>query len=462
MESLHTRDFALRLVSEGDKIIAGNKIGGTELASILLQLSELEIDAGGPYGIAGTNSDKQADIGFNLAIAYFLNACDVELPKLNAFLRSAIAYRTHSSVLPPALLRKLSADFERKWEYETPRTSSVDLTPEEAEAMKHIRNEANRRFRTLSPALRGNAELVMEKTIRGNTDKQMSLMPLFMRQGFGRNGKKFSDKEIAEFGLANVFFWSAFIVYDDFWDEDEAALPKLLPVANVFARHYASFFSRADFLEKEKDRKSFSQFFHDRMDKLDAANTWEISTCRLKKDGSRLLIPESLPEYGDYSIKYYPAAGHILGPIAMLMRLGFGLRSPEASHLEAYFKHYLIAMQLNDDAHDWREDLVRGHVSTAVFLILKKWLEAHPESRAIDLAADLREIERIFWFEAIEPLCQSILKHTRLSRAALKKLECVEDKKPLEQFIEKNESAALTALDEHQNSVDFLMRLKKT
>ena len=57
----------------------------------------------------------------------------------------------------------------------------------------------------------------------------MSLMSFYTKEAFGKKGEKISDDIVAEMGLANIFFWTAFIIYDDFWDEDEEAQPRKLP-----------------------------------------------------------------------------------------------------------------------------------------------------------------------------------------------------------------------------------------
>jgi hypothetical protein len=280
---------------------------------------------------------------------------------------------------------------------------------------------------------------------------QMSLMALYVREALGSRGQQFSDEYIAELGLANIFFWTAFIAYDDFWDEDEAADRNLLPVANLFARHYTDVFTHL--LPQET---SFREFFHAEMDRLDAANAWEISSCRARVEQGVLHIPAKLPEYSDFSIKFHPAAGHVFGPVALFFGCGYGLKSSEVIHLMEYFRHYLIAMQLNDDMHDWKEDLARGHISTAVSVLLSKWQDKYPEQARIDLVRDMPALERIFWFESLKPLCECALMHAAKSRAALERISCIENPIPLEKYIRRNETVVHEALSAHGISKDFL------
>jgi hypothetical protein len=192
------------------------------------------------------------------------------------------------------------------------------------------------------------------------------------------------------------------------------------------------------------------------MDALDAANTWETMYCRMVKEGPVVHIPEELPDYGDYSIKFPPAAGHILGPVAMFLNFGYGISSPEVRNLISYFKHYLIAMQLNDDAHDWKEDLSRGHISTVVGLMLEIWRTENPKTNTIHIEKDAPALEEIFWFKALVPISKAVLSHTAQARKSLASLTVIENSAPLERFISANERIALKALEEHANTKQFL------
>lgn len=316
---------------------------------------------------------------------------------------------------------------------------------------KKILIEAKKRFKHLEPGFRTIALEEINRTLKKNKDKQMSLISYYFKLALGGTGKNISEDFVIQAGLANIFYWTAFIIYDDFWDEDDKAIPRILPAANLYARHYTDFYSQ--------DPK-FRVFFHGLMDKLDAANTWETVYCRTKVINSKFVIPDKLPDYGNYDFKFYPAAGQILGPMAMLIKTGFSLNSREAKNLTNYFKNYLIAMQINDDAHDYIEDMERGHLSTVVVTLLKDWQEKYPELKEIDLVADLKKLQELFWFKTIKTACKLAITYTTRSREALDKLHFLEDSAPLAHFINIAENVAKTALDEQQKSLDFLSEFK--
>ncbi len=319
-----------------------------------------------------------------------------------------------------------------------------------------ILKEAEKRFSSLDSDMKNIAMREISKTLKGNKDRQMSLMPYYTKQALGKKAGSISDNLIASMGLANIFFWTAFIIYDDFWDEDEMANPQILPTANFYARNFTQFFT--SLLPKET---SFNKLFTELMDKLDAANTWETISCRTKVDGNKFIIPKILPEYGDYEFKYRPASGHILGPVAILYLLGYDKNSKEVLDLIKYFRHYLIAMQINDDAHDWEEDMQRGHLSTVVVILLQDWKEKYPDKNEIDLKEDSEELKKIFWFKTIKKACEKAVIHTKQSREALDSMTILEDSSPLEHFINIAEDAARKALDEQKNSMKFLEEFSK-
>lgn len=457
--NMHNEIFIneIRLLTQ--ELEAGKNIGGLRLAKIIKKLTELEIEEGGPYSFEPENGIPGVDLPLNVAIAGFLALQDIHLPKLDAYLAEHIV--------------KPNQDTKKAETKDGTEITSVVYDDGEQRIMDLIRQKFDERFAEFAPDVRKRARDAIEKTIRGNEDKQMSLMAHYTRAAFGREGEKITDETVAEMGLANIFFWTAFIIYDDFWDKDEAADPKLLPIANVFARHYTDYFS-AILLARQslavpsvalaKDRgvggpqeTGFRQFFHTLMDNLDAANAWETEHCRARVENNIFYIPHTLPKYEDYENKFRPASGHILGSVALLVKQGFALDGSEVAYLVDYFRHYLVAMQLNDDAHDWEEDLARGHLSTVVVMLLSDLKKSGWHKSSIDLSADLPELRKIFWFNIIPRYVEDVLLHTTRSREALQKLRGVlENLESLERVIIRNENVAKEAQKECMDSEALL------
>jgi hypothetical protein len=110
-------------------------------------------------------------------------------------------------------------------------------------------------------------------------------------------------------------------------------------------------------------------------------------------------------------------------------------------------------MQINDDSHDWEEDLRRGHLSTVVAMLLEDL--AWPK-KEIDLEADLPELKKVFWFKTIARANEVALACTKKSRQALEAISVLENQAPLARFIDISEAVAEKAAKEQCKSLEFL------
>jgi hypothetical protein len=449
-----TNFFALAVLAEYDQDL----IDGGALALIMKDLIALESEPGGPYH--SSVKSQKVDPITNAGIAKFLSFFGVELPNLKPYQELLATIDKAAKVFSPLETPALSAAKTMaaavgglSSEGENLEKRSVIFSPSEAVIRDKIIIAAEKRLAHLSAEFRGFALRNIETVIARNHDKQMSLMAFYTKQALGNKADAVSDDLVAEMGLANIFFWAAFVIYDDFWDKDEAADPRLLPVANLFARSYVDFFN--NLLPEVPD---FRIFFQTIMDGLDEANNWETIHCRAEIRGSKFIIPERLPDYGSYEFKYRPASGHILGSVAILLKSGFSLGSPEVMKLIEYFKNYLIAMQINDDSHDWEEDLRRGHISTVVAMLLDDL--AWPR-REIDLETDLPELKKVFWFKTIKKAAQIAATYAGRSKQALGCVAAIENRAPLEKYANLVAAVAGQAISKQQESEDFLRAYQK-
>jgi len=463
-----------------------NAIGGADLAKLLNILADAEIREGGPYRSFINSPNNDVDAATNAAIAYFLSLQNVNLPELDNLIKITIDQKKFDSKFfaseyPVVYLLARVCDKSRKHIItghllgclcrngtdQALAEASLDFiigknekkpaayNEGEKHAIDMIMDLAKQRFSSLGADLQKIAFLEIKKTMAQNPDNQMSLIAYYTKLALGKKGEKIPDKIIAQMGLANIFFWTAFIIYDNFWDCDEEASPHILPIANLFARHYTDFFD-----SMFSEQTGFKKMFHCLMDKLDDANTWETLHCRAAVAGNKFIIPEILPDYTDYESKYRPSSGHILGPVALLYRIGYGGNSGAVRNLTEYFKNYLIAMQINDDAHDWVEDMQRGHLSTVVNMLLQDWLTDYPGQKEIDLLADMEKLQRLFWFKTIKRASQVVIDYAQKSRLALRSLTILENPAPLEKYIILNENVANKALIEQAKSVDFIREME--
>jgi hypothetical protein len=232
-------------------------------------------------------------------------------------------------------------------------------------------------------------------------------------------------KLFAQLGLANLYGWAAYTIYDDFLDDE--GQPALLPTANVALRYALEAFEAS----VSKD-PAFQGFVHRTFDIIDNANAWEQTHCRFQYEGQKLVVA-ALPEFGDLQVLAERSLGHCLAPLAVLCLSGQGTDSAAFRHTEAALRHYLIARQLNDDAHDWQEDLQLGHGSYVVTCLL---IEAGVSPGSYSQSVLLPALRQQFWYETLPSICRTIQQQVMLSRHHLKKLTLLESTNIITQLLD--------------------------
>jgi len=310
---------------------------------------------------------------------------------------------------------------------------------------EHIYNQvvkkAKQRFSLLDGDLKKQALGVLEATLKKDKDKQIALMPYFFKVSLGEKGKSVPNDLLVKLGVANMCGWIAYTIYDDFLDEE--GNPKLLSVANVCLRESTTIYN--SLLSEET---GFPVFLQKVVDTIDAANTWEVANCHIKYQ--KLNIKNfKIPDYGDFSRLAHRSLGHALGPLAILFSLGFSEKSPEVKNLMKFFKHFLIARQLNDDTHDWEKDLKAGQINAVGARILKK-------AKSQKLGIEYDKLQELFWYEVVVDICQTVLKHLQLARKALEEISIIADPSLLSKLLIPIEHSAQEALKEREETLKFL------
>lgn len=307
-----------------------------------------------------------------------------------------------------------------------------------------VRRAVATRFEGLDSDLRRNAQTLLEKTIAADADQQITLLPHFFRQALGKAGTKISDNLIIQLGAINLFGWIAYDVYDDFLDGE--GTPVRLPVANVCLRQLSILCHGV--LPAATGFPAFSQHI---LDTMEAANSWEATHCRL--EGSRL--PTNLPDFGNLSRLADRSCGHMLGPIAILLALSHPVESSQVQQVIEFFRHYLIARQLNDDAHDWEEDLARGRlnaVSTLIFRTMDKDTLQTAAANQLLTAAQAH-----FWQKTLPYVCAQTQQHIQAARqAAHTALLDTLDVTVLESLLKPIERLVHATQQEHTQTQQFL------
>ncbi|MBI2039653.1 hypothetical protein HYT18_01115 [Candidatus Microgenomates bacterium] len=305
------------------------------------------------------------------------------------------------------------------------------------------------RLVSLDKDLQNQALDSLENTLNKENKKQVVLLPYYFKLAMKVDEEKVSDELIIQLGMANLYGWLSYTIYDNFLD-DEGTVEKL-SVANLALRELITILT--NLLPDTK----FNQFFKKVMDKLENANTWEVSHCRVKISGGKINLKDfKIPDYGNLEKLEERSLGHSLTPIATLFALGFSAKSKEVKSLFEFFKHYLIARQLNDDAHDWEKDLRMGHINAVGALLLKEY----PIRTAVSVSSIIPKLQQIFWYKIIVKVSHRILKNTKLAKKSLKQCSVVSDYTLADRLLGKIEAGAKLALKERENTIKFLSSYK--
>lgn len=278
------------------------------------------------------------------------------------------------------------------------------------------------------------------------SDEKITTLTYEFQSVLWKNGHMIAPDIAEHLSLANLYGWMAYEIYDDVIDRENAS--PLLPCANFFLRSLAEIYHMMAINLPE-----IATLFERTMNSIDDANAWEQKYCRI--DINRPL-PGNLPSFGDYGTLADRSIGHAMGPLAELIYAGYAPDSMEYRNTEAFFRHYLIARQLHDDAHDWADDLMRGNINSVSVIILGRFKEKYPKEIAASAGAILYRLRKIFWEETIDGVAELILLYLAKARRAREDSGILTDTDFMEITLRDLESGACRAVKERNEALVFL------
>lgn len=196
-----------------------------------------------------------------------------------------------------------------------------------------------------------------------------------------------------DIAAAHFYMWMAYTLYDRIIDGEVTVA--VLPLANVLLR----------------SALSYCPDLHDAFLKMDAANAWELTYARARIYRGSITFSQ-LPLYGDGQVLVDRAYGHIASCVRMVLPVD------QPVVVEA-LSQYVIARQLNDDLHDWVEDLRSGQLTYVVTSLLQTATVPSGKYAIDELLVSLR---RQFWETEVERLCQEVIDRTERAKAMLQPL----------------------------------------
>lgn len=399
----------------------GKKPGGALLARLAQRLIQAEVKPGGPY----YGASHSPDFFTNLAIAYLFVCLQQPLPGLTAFI-DAERHRTKHS----ARTRQLLKDYDARLLQPTSPRTTAKLTSYA---------QATRRLSTLEEPLKTQALRFLLRIEEADKSGEIALLPTMFYHSLV---SPFSFPPLATLGELNVYTWLAYTIYDHVLDGEP--LTDHLPVANTALRLVLSGYRRVF-----PPGHSFHQKVDNVFTAMDTANSWEARHCRFKIKDTAITI-DSLPAYGRCNLLAQRSYAHVLGPLALVH-----LSSPSPDAVESIEKglsHYLIARQLNDDLHDWQQDMRAGQASAVVTYILKQ-CKVKPGDYTIDSL--ITRMQANFWNHSMEAIAANICRHVDISRKHLLKSGLMNKSGEFFALLTHLEDIARQSSKEHDRFQDF-------
>lgn len=369
---------------------------GDIFAYLAKQLVAMEVAPGGPY----RDEHGTIAITLNAIIGRLFLQMGHPLPNIEAFLTSQ----------PRALLTKIDQRaldaYMRALEPKQAQGADFHSTQQAAY------QRASKRISSLGEPVRTQLLTFLERIKKADTTHEIAAIALFAKDTLP--DARISPATLNTLSEANIHTWIAYTIYDHILDgEADAAL---LPAANICMRHALQLY-RQSLPIKHPLQLVITEYFN----RVDIASAWEISSCRIHVHEGHISIA-SLPDYADYHMLAWRSCIHILGPLIVAAHTQ--LSDEAISHLTKGLHHYLIARQLSDDIHDWREDVTSGHVSAVVSMLLARQ-SVTPDS-SHDLRVLISAIQEDFLNEGVLEASTHIMNYANQSLTELLAAGCNE------------------------------------
>jgi len=324
------------------------------------------------------------------------------------------------------------------------RSKSKRKQNEFADYVEQVFGRAQDRLKETPIVLKEAAKDFLNKYRKKDEDGEIILLPWVM----ARSPERVENRKLLEnLSLASLYGWMSYTIYDDFLDDEGEK--KLLPLANLWLRELVKIY---DSLELA----GLDEYFEQLMDEMEGANLWEVTNCRWSV--KEKLVRNKLPKFGQGDVLASKSIGHALAGVAILLNQGVSKKIVQ-KYLSA-FRKYLITRQLNDDAHDWEEDLKRGQINMAGAMVIEDYWQS-TNKKQILIKEDLEKIQLVFWQKTIKKISRKIEQESELAKKQISDLSEYLELGFLSKKLDNLQSAAIRAVKESQETQDFIGEISK-
>jgi hypothetical protein len=322
-------------------------------------------------------------------------------------------------------------------------TAIQDKTTENLRSL--IASAALKEIDGLRPALKRHGKRIIDDVQSHDKHHEITLLPHLFNNSLKHPLSPTSPDVFMHLGLANLYGWAAYTVYDDFLDGEGE--PKLLSAANTALRYSVKHFDMA-----VPGNAAFQRLAERIFNTIDGANAWDQDNCMVKITGETITIGE-LPDYSRTLNLADRSLGHALAPLGILAASGITPADPRAAAIKRAISHYLVARQLNDDMHDWEQDLRAGIITYVVAAILRE-LELAPGN--YEFADLVPKMKRQFWHRTLISVCKKVTSHTALARRAARSSGLLNQQNIITSLTYKIDDSVENTLKEQSKAEQFL------
>jgi hypothetical protein len=401
-----------------------SSVSGSVYAYLAKQLLASEIKPGGPY----QSKTKETMPELNATIGRLFMLMGKPLPNIDEHLRTLqpedisvtglIAIKLYNSARQTA---------------ELPSTPSLSSKPYLL---------ARTTLEGIDEPIRTQALKFLARVEAADTTKEIALISHFTATAVHAD---ISTDELDTLGEANIHSWIAYMIYDHIIDNETSS--RLLPVANVCMRLALDRYRNA-VPPQSPLQEHISQYF----DQVDGANAWELLHARFKASKTTIHTAP-LPNYQENEVLARRSAVHILGPIIVASQYSsLAQKSLKLQQLISGLRQYLIARQLSDDIHDWREDLTSGQISVVVTHLLQNHGVLENTTYKIDEL--MTALQDDFLHHTSQSMSKNIIVHTHKAMNSLKQAGC-STSSDLIGLVTRLESMAKESIEQQNRFLEF-------
>lgn len=334
--------------------------------------------------------------------------------------------------------------------YQTTHQSVIQKPQQKTEENIHadIIARLKRHIYKISPECVPQLEDVLKRILKSDKGREITLFPYHFYHSLSKHKKPISQDTLIDLGYANLCGWIAYRIYDDILDEEPSSqTADSVSLANMCMREVSAVYLR---ILPPKEHTCFS----DILNNIDAANQWERTHCLIKKETPT----NTIPDYKHHHVLAHKSLGHVLGPVTIMILQGNPSDSQKTQAVIKSLSHYLIARQMNDDAHDWLTDLSRGFFNSANSRLWKTASAYRPEIHTEK--AGQHRLQKRYWHTIIPQIATDITRHCAHARTYSKKIPEFKESGYINTLLAPLETSTQKALRERETILRFLKKYR--